>query len=155
MNIGLKNTQINGWKNHILRNKTAGNVLVTLTDGETTYLKFSETKINYVVWGQKLCDWFNIARILRNSLQEKGNNKELRKSISGSKLYKINNLEEEEKEYGSLDLEEYNKVFKKQYTMGYYYDQQGEEKSVSREKLDCASDDIKRNYGINRPMDEE
>ncbi|MBW0468350.1 hypothetical protein O181_008065 [Austropuccinia psidii MF-1] len=77
MGIGLKNTQIHLLKNHISRNKTSGKVLVTLTDGETTYLKFSATRTGYVVLGQQFCDWFSIARRLRSSPQEKWNNKEL------------------------------------------------------------------------------
>ncbi|MBW0580096.1 hypothetical protein O181_119811 [Austropuccinia psidii MF-1] len=56
MGIGLKSTQMHVWKNNILRNKTAGKVLVTLTAEENTYLKFSATRIDYVVLGQQFCD---------------------------------------------------------------------------------------------------
>ncbi|MBW0585673.1 hypothetical protein O181_125388 [Austropuccinia psidii MF-1] len=136
MGIGLKSTQMNVWKDHILRNKTAGKVLVTLTAGENTSLKFSAARIDYVVLGQQFCDWIKMEIILSSSPQEKGQNKELRASRSGIEEYKGNNLEKEEKEYGDLDLEEYEKLLKRQYNMGYHYDQQREAESASREKLD-------------------
>ncbi|MBW0574413.1 hypothetical protein O181_114128 [Austropuccinia psidii MF-1] len=154
MGIGLKNTQMHIWKNHILRNKTAGKVLVTLTAGETTYLKFSATRIDYVVLGQQFCDYFNIVRRLRNYPQEEGKNKELRASRSGIEEYKGHNLEKEDKGYGNLDLEEYDRLLKRQYNMGYYYDQQSKVESASRVKLDYVSEKIKENYGINNPREE-
>ncbi|MBW0548681.1 hypothetical protein O181_088396 [Austropuccinia psidii MF-1] len=154
MGMGLKNTQMNLLKNHILRNKTAENVLVTLTAGETTYSNFSETRIDYVVVGQQFCDWFNIVRRLRSSPQENSKNKELRASISEIEAYKHNSLEKEEKEYEDLNLGEYHKFLKEKCTTGYYYDHQGEEESDSRAKLDYFNEDMKGNYGINRPMDE-
>ncbi|MBW0592197.1 hypothetical protein O181_131912 [Austropuccinia psidii MF-1] len=143
MGIGLKNTQMHVWKNHILRNKTAGKVLVTLTAGETTYLKFSATRIDYVVLGQQFCDYFNIVRRLRNYPQEEGKNMELKASRSGIEEYKGHNLEEEDKGYGNLDLEEYDRLLKRQYNMGYYYDQQEKEESDSRAKLYYVSGSIK------------
>ncbi|MBW0577646.1 hypothetical protein O181_117361 [Austropuccinia psidii MF-1] len=154
MGIGLKNTQMHIWKNHILRNKTAGKVLVTLTAGETTCLKFSATRIDYVVLGQQFCDYYNIVSRLSSSPQEEGKNKELRTSRSGIEEYKSHNLEKEDKGYGNLDLEEYDKLLKRQYNMGYYYDQKREEESASREKLDYVSENIKENYDINNPKEE-
>ncbi|MBW0574456.1 hypothetical protein O181_114171 [Austropuccinia psidii MF-1] len=99
MGIGIKNTQMHVWKNHNLTNKTAGKVLVTLTAGETTYLKFSATRIDYVVLGQQFCDYFNIGRRLRNHPQEEGKNKELRASRGRIEEYKGHNLEKEDKGY--------------------------------------------------------
>ncbi|MBW0537408.1 hypothetical protein O181_077123 [Austropuccinia psidii MF-1] len=154
MGIGLKNTQMHVWKNHILRNKTAGKVLVTLTAGKTTYSNFSATRTHYVVLGQQFCDYFNIVSRLSSSPQEEGKNKELRTSRSGIEEYKIHNLEKENKGYGNLDLEEYDKLLKRKYNMGYYYDQKREEESASREKLDYVSENIKENYGINNPKEE-
>ncbi|MBW0546535.1 hypothetical protein O181_086250 [Austropuccinia psidii MF-1] len=130
MGIGLKNTQMHVWKNHILRNKTAGKVLVTITAGEATYLNFSATRIDYVVLGQQFCEYFNIVRTLRNYPKEEGKNKELRASRSVIEEYKGHKLEKEDKEYGNLDLEEYDKLLKRQYNMGYYYDQKREEESA-------------------------
>ncbi|MBW0499523.1 hypothetical protein O181_039238 [Austropuccinia psidii MF-1] len=92
MGIGLKNNQMHVWKNHISRNKSAGKDLVTLTAEETPYLKFSATRIDYVVSGQQFCDYFNIVIKLRNSLQEEGKNKELRTSRSEIETYKSNSL---------------------------------------------------------------
>ncbi|MBW0528204.1 hypothetical protein O181_067919 [Austropuccinia psidii MF-1] len=83
MGIGLKSNQMHVWKNNILRNKMAGKVLVTLTAGENTYLKFSAARIDYVVLGQQFCDWIKMERRLSSSPQEKGQNKELRESRSG------------------------------------------------------------------------
>ncbi|MBW0572766.1 hypothetical protein O181_112481 [Austropuccinia psidii MF-1] len=99
MGIGLKSTQMHVWKNHILKNKTAGKFLVTVTAGETTYLRFSATRIHYVLLGQQFYDYFNIVRKLRNYPQEEGKNKELRASRSGIEEYKGHNLEKEDKEY--------------------------------------------------------
>ncbi|MBW0582272.1 hypothetical protein O181_121987 [Austropuccinia psidii MF-1] len=153
MGIGLKNTQMHVWKNHILRNKTSGKVLVTLTAGETFFLKFSATRIDYVVLGQQFFDHFNIVRRLRNYPQEEGKNMELKASRSGIEEYKGHNLEEEDKGHGNLDLEEYDRLLKRQYNMGYYYDQQREEESAARAKLDYVSGSINEINGINEPME--
>ncbi|MBW0583903.1 hypothetical protein O181_123618 [Austropuccinia psidii MF-1] len=75
MGIGLKSTQIHVWKNHILRKKTAGTVLVTLTAGENTYLKFSAKRIYYVVLGQQFCAWFKMQSRLSSSPQGEGKKK--------------------------------------------------------------------------------
>ncbi|MBW0472816.1 hypothetical protein O181_012531 [Austropuccinia psidii MF-1] len=72
-----------------------------------------------------------------------------------SEAYKSNNLEKEEQENGNLDLVEYDKLLKRQYNMGYYYYHQAEKEIFLGEKLDYVSEDMKGNYGINRPMDEE
>ncbi|MBW0541521.1 hypothetical protein O181_081236, partial [Austropuccinia psidii MF-1] len=151
--IGLKNTPMHVWKNHILRNRTAVNALVTLTAGENTYLKFSETRIDYVVLGQQFCDWFKMESRLSSSPQEEGKNKELRASRSGIEKYKGHNLEEGDKGYGSLDLEEYDKLLKIQYNMGYYYDKEREEETASRAKLDYVSGRIKETNCTKEPME--
>ncbi|MBW0589673.1 hypothetical protein O181_129388 [Austropuccinia psidii MF-1] len=154
MGIGLKSTQIHVWNNHILRNKTAGNVLVILTAGENTCLKSSAKRIDFVVLGQQFCDWLKMKSRFSSSPQGEGKNKELRTPRSEIKEFKHHNLEKEDKGYGNLDLEEYDKLFKRQYNIGYYYDQKREEESVSREKLDYFSEKIKENYGINNTKKE-
>ncbi|MBW0578222.1 hypothetical protein O181_117937 [Austropuccinia psidii MF-1] len=118
MGIGLKSTQMHVWKNHILRNKTAGKVLVALTAGENTYLKFSAEMIDYVVLGQQFCYRLKMERRLSSAPQEKGQNKELRASRSVIEEYKGTNLEKEDKEDGNCDLKEYEKLLKRQYNMG-------------------------------------
>ncbi|MBW0561756.1 hypothetical protein O181_101471 [Austropuccinia psidii MF-1] len=145
MGIGLKSTQMHIWKNHILRNKTAG---------EHTYLKLSVARIDYVVLGQQFYDWIKMERRLRSSPQEKGQNKEIRASRSVIEEYKGTSLEKEDKEDGNFDLKEDDKFLKGQYNMGYYYDQKREEESALRAKLDYFSDEIKKGYGIKGSMEE-
>ncbi|MBW0571986.1 hypothetical protein O181_111701 [Austropuccinia psidii MF-1] len=119
--------------------------------------KKNQTK-NKILMKNKFCHDFSVIKSIHKSSLEfeestNSQDKELRESRSGIEEHKGHNLEKEDKGYGNLDLEEYDRLLKRQYNMGYYYDQQRKEESASRVELDYGSGSIKEFNGINAPME--